>query len=66
MVVLMLEDLHKNQVAGLICSIERISDELTQTNVDKSFKFKDMKVKTMQDVCDHWDEFFKVLQSSSN
>jgi hypothetical protein len=25
-----------------------------------------MKVKTMQDVCDHWDEFFKVLQSSSN
>ncbi len=21
-----------------------------------------MKAKTMQDICDHWDEFFEVLQ----
>lgn len=66
MVVLMLKDSQKKQVVGLICSIDKISDELSQTNVDKSFKFKDMKAKTPSDVRDHWDEFFKVLQSFSN
>ncbi len=49
-------------MVGLICTINRISDELSQTNANKDFKFKDMKAKIAQDVCDRWDEFFEVLQ----
>jgi len=49
-------------VVGLVYSIDKISDELSQIGASKGFKFKDMKVKTAQDVCDCWDEFFEILQ----
>ncbi len=48
----MLEDLCKKHVVGLIYSIDKINNELSQTSADKGFKFKDMKAKTAQDVCD--------------
>ncbi len=47
MVVFMLENTCKKQVVGLICLIEKISNELSQTSANKCFKFKDMKAKTM-------------------
>ncbi len=62
MVVFMVKVLKNKYVVGLVCSIDRISDELSLTSVKKGFKFKELKEKTMQDVCDCWDEFFKVLQ----
>jgi hypothetical protein len=40
MVVFMLKDLHKKQVVGIICSIDKIRDELTQTNVDKKLQIQ--------------------------
>jgi hypothetical protein len=53
MVIIMLEDPRKKHVVGLVYSIDKINNELSQTSVDKGFKFKDMKAKTAQDVCDH-------------
>jgi hypothetical protein len=32
------------------------------TNVEKGFRFKELKNKTARDVSNCWDEFFKVLQ----
>jgi hypothetical protein len=62
MVVFMFEDPCKKQVVGLICLIEKINNELSHTSANKCFKFKNMKVKTMQDIHDRWDEFFEVFQ----
>ncbi len=62
MVIVMLEDPHTKQVVGLVYSINKINYELSQTSVDKGFKFKDMKAKIAQDVHDCQDEFFEVLQ----
>jgi len=45
-VVIMLEDPCMKQVVGLVYSIDIINNELSQTSVDKGFKFKDMKAKT--------------------
>jgi hypothetical protein len=61
MVIFMLDDL-KKKVVGFICLIDKISDELSLTNAKKGFQFKELKDKTAQNICDHWDEFFKVLQ----
>jgi hypothetical protein len=46
MLVIMLEDPCMKQVVGLVYSIDIINNELSQTSVDKGFKFKDMKAKT--------------------
>ncbi len=43
MVVLMLKDLKKKKVVGLVCPIDKISDELSLTNAKKGFKFKGLK-----------------------
>jgi hypothetical protein len=40
MIVFMLDDLHKKQIVGLICPIDRISDEPTPTSVDKRLSLK--------------------------
>ncbi len=58
----MLKDLKKKKVVGLVCPIDKISDELSSTNAKKGFKFKGLKDKTAQDVCDRWDKFFEVLE----
>lgn len=62
MVIFMLEDSKKKQVVGSVCPIDKISDELFRTNVEKGFQFKELKNKIVQNIHDHFDEFFKVLQ----
>jgi hypothetical protein len=50
----------KKQIIGFIYPIDKINEELSLTNVEKGFKFKELKDKIMQDVHDYWDEFVEV------
>ncbi len=59
MVVLMLKDPRKKQVINLIYSVDKISNEVTFTNVEKRFKFKDMKAKIVQDIFLSLGQVFK-------
>jgi hypothetical protein len=58
----MVEVLKNKQVVGFICSIDNINNELSLISAEKGFKFKELKNKIAQDVCDPWDKFFEVLQ----
>jgi L-fucose isomerase-like protein len=62
MVVVMLEDPWKKQLAGLVCSINRISNELALTSIEKDFFVKNMKDKTSHDVVVKWNEFIELLK----
>jgi len=62
MVVVMLKDPQKKQLVGLICSINRINDELAPTLVEKGFFVKNMKDKTSHDVIIKWNEFIELLK----
>jgi hypothetical protein len=58
----MVEVLKNKQVVSFICSIHNINNELSLISAEKGFKFKELKNKIAQDVCDPWDKFFEVLQ----
>ncbi len=62
MVVFMFKDPRKKHVIGLVCSIDKISDELSLTMAKEGFWFKKLKDKTTQDNHDRWDEIFEVFQ----
>jgi hypothetical protein len=57
MVTIMLEDPRKKQLAGLVYSINKISDELALTSIEKGFLVKNMKDKTLHDAIIKWNEF---------
>jgi hypothetical protein len=50
MVVIMLEDPWKKQLVGLICSINKMSDEFALMSIEKGFFMKNMKEKILHDV----------------
>jgi hypothetical protein len=62
MVIIMLKDPWKKQLAGLVYSINRINDELAPTSVEKGFFVKNMKDKTLHKVVIKWNEFFELLK----
>jgi hypothetical protein len=53
MVIVMLEDPRKKQLAGLVCSINQISNELALSTLKKGFLVKNMKHKTSHKVVVH-------------
>lgn len=61
MVVFLLEDPQKKQLASLICSINQISDELAPMSVEKGFVVNTMEEKTMLDIA-CWNEFIELLE----
>lgn len=62
MVVIMLEDPWKKQFVGLICSINKMSDEFALMLVGKGFVMKNMKDKTLHNVIIKWNEFIECLK----
>lgn len=60
MVIVMLEDPWKKQLAG--CSINIIINELTLMSLEKGFLAKNMKEKTLHDVIVKWNEFIELLK----
>jgi hypothetical protein len=62
MVIVMLKDPWKKQLAGLVCSINRINHELAPTSIEKGFLVKNMKDKTLHNVVIRWNEFFERLK----
>jgi hypothetical protein len=60
--VLMLEDLRKKQLVGLVYSINQISDELTPTSIEKCFIISTMEEKTAHDIIVHWNEFVELFK----
>jgi hypothetical protein len=42
--------------------IDRINNELSLTSAEKGFQFKELKDIIAQNILDHWDEIFEVLQ----
>jgi hypothetical protein len=57
MVTIMLEDPRKKQLAGLVCSINKINDELAPMLIEKGFLVKNMKDKTSHNAIIKWNEF---------
>jgi hypothetical protein len=62
MVVIMLEDPWKKQLASLVYSINRISDELALTSIEKGFFVKNMKDETLHNIVIKWNEFIELLK----
>jgi hypothetical protein len=62
MVIVMLEEPWKKQLAGLVYSINRINNELAPTLVKKGFFVKYMKDKTSHNVVIKWNEFVELLK----
>ncbi len=62
MVVLMLEDLRKKQLAGLICSINQISNELAPMLIEEGFVINTMEEKTAHDIIICWNDFVELFK----
>jgi hypothetical protein len=55
-------DHREKQLAGFICSINQISDELALMLVKKGFVVSTMEEKITHDIIIHWNEFIKLLK----
>ncbi len=62
MVDIMLKDPQKKQLVGLVCSMNRISEELTLMSINKGFFVKKMKEKTLHNIVIKWNEFTELLK----
>jgi hypothetical protein len=62
MVIVMLEDPRKKQLASLVWSINKISNELTLTSIEKGFFVKNMKDNISHNVIIKLNEFVELLK----
>jgi hypothetical protein len=62
MVVFMLKDPRKKQLANFIYSINQINNELTPTSIKKGFVVSTMEENTLHNIIICWNEFVELLK----